>query len=164
LSAAEQQEKINAGIPYAMRIDIQKARRHVRGKLSWKDIYRGEQEAKPELLGDVVLGRKGFSASYHLCVVVDDAFQNVTHVTRGDDLFQATHLHRLLQALLHYPVPVWAHHPLLLDEHGQRFAKRNQSVTLKSLRNEGKTRDDIVQTIWNALPERGPWRRLLMDI
>lgn len=164
LPAQARADKIAGGAPYALRLDVEKALRHVRTHLTWRDRYRGEQRATPEILGDVVLARKGMPASYHLCVTVDDYLQGVTVVTRGDDLFYASHLHRLLQHLLNYTVPEWAHHPLLLDEEGKRFAKRNQSITLQSLREQGKTRDDIVQLIWTALPVQGPWRRILMDV
>jgi glutamyl-Q tRNA(Asp) synthetase len=164
LTKSEQQEKIASGAPYALRLDVEKACDMVGQRLTWRDQYQGEQTATPEILGDVVLARKGFSASYHLCVVADDAFQNITHISRGDDLFHASHMHRLLQAVLHLPVPLWSHHPLLLDENGQRFAKRNKSVTIQSLREAGKSQDDVLQMIWSALPAKGPWRRLLMDL
>lgn len=165
LSAAEREEKIASGMPYALRLDVQAALRQAGQKLTWRDLYRGEETARPEILGDVVLARKGVPASYHLCVTVDDHLQGVTLVTRGEDLLYATHLHRLLQHLLNYSVPQWAHHPLLLDAEGKRFAKRNQAVTLKSLREDsGKTPDEIIEMIWSALPQQGPWRRLLVDV
>lgn len=167
LDPAEQQDRIDAGDAYALRIDLGKAATHLRHDLSWRDLYRGEETISPAALaaqlGDVVLARKGLPASYHLCVTLDDHLQNVTLVTRGDDLFYASPLHRLLQHLLNMNPPEWAHHPLLLDAEGKRFAKRNQSVTLKSLREDGKTREDIIDMIWQALPEHGPWRRLLVD-
>ncbi len=165
LSPAERDDKIASGLPYALRLDMQAAIEYARHRLTWRDIYRGEQQATPEILGDVVLARKGMPASYHLCVTVDDHLQGVTMVTRGEDLFYASHLHRLLQHLLNYPVPVWAHHPLLLDEQGKRFAKRNKSVTLQSLRQERHlTPADIAETIVQALPAHGPWRRILLDL
>lgn len=163
LSRQEREDKIAAGLPYALRLDVQKALAALPHDLSWRDLYRGEQKATPEILGDVVLARKGMLASYHLCVTLDDHLQGVTLVTRGEDLFYASHLHRLLQHLLNLPVPEWAHHPLLLDAEGKRFAKRNDSVTLQHWRENGKTPDDIIQMIWSALPEHGPWRRLLVD-
>lgn len=162
LDPAEREEKIAAGLPYALRIDIAAAMKHVQFPLKWRDIYQGEHIAKPEILGDVVLARKGMPASYHLCVTVDDHIQGVTLVTRGDDLLYASHLHRLLQHLLNYTVPDWAHHPLLLDAEGKRFAKRDKASTLRSMREAGKTREDIIQDIWSALPQDGPWRRMLM--
>lgn len=165
LSRTERADKIAAGQPYAMRLDMQAAIRYVGRQLTWRDLYRGEQQATPEILGDVVLARKGMPVSYHLCVTVDDHLQGVTLVTRGDDLFYASHLHRLLQHLLSYQVPLWAHHPLLLDPEGKRFAKRNRSVTLQSLRqDQNKTPDDIIEMVLSALPQQGPWRRLLIDL
>lgn len=95
-------------------------------------------------LGDVVLARKDIgAAAYHLAVVVDDAHQGITHVVRGEDLFEATPLHRLLQALLELPVPIWHHHALVRDEAGHRLAKRDDARALASLRAEGATPADI---------------------
>lgn len=137
LSRSERQERIAAGEAYALRLNMAEAIAQA-GPLTWYEEgegeHKGAQTATPEVMGDVVLARKDVPASYHLCVVIDDAAQGVTHVTRGEDLFYATHLHRLLQALLDVPVPVWSHHKLLLDENGKRFAKRNESVTLEHLR------------------------------
>ncbi len=168
LNVQECQDRIASGEPYALRLDMQKAASHVRHALTWRDIYQGEQAisltALSENLGDVVLARKGLPASYHLCVTLDDHLQGVNLVTRGQDLFYASPLHRLLQHLLNLNTPEWAHHPLLLDAEGKRFAKRNNSVTLHFLRESGKTRDDIIEMVWNGLPEHGPWRRLLIDL
>ena len=86
-----------------------------------------------------MLVRKDIGTSYHLAVVTDDAGQGITDIVRGEDLFDATHLHRVLQALLDFPSPRYHHHPLLTDTHGQRLAKRNKSITLKSLRETGIT-------------------------
>lgn len=94
-------------------------------------------------LGDVVLARRDIGTAYHLAVVVDDAFQGITHVVRGDDLFEATPLHRLLQALLGLPVPVWHHHRLIRDAEGRRLAKRDAARALATLRADGATPDDV---------------------
>ncbi len=135
-SANERHDKIAAGFPYAWRLDVAKA---AAGKsLTWRDRDKGEQTATPEILGDVVLARKDIGTSYHLSVTLDDHIQGVTLVTRGEDLFYATHLHRLLQDLLGLRVPEWHHHKLLLDSEGKRFAKRNNAVTLQHLREENK--------------------------
>jgi glutamyl-Q tRNA(Asp) synthetase len=91
----------------------------------------------PTLLGDVVLARKEIGTAYHLAVVVDDAFQQITHVTRGDDLLASTHVHRQLQVLLGLPEPGFLHHPLVLDEHGRRLAKRHDSLSIAALRESG---------------------------
>jgi glutamyl/glutaminyl-tRNA synthetase len=93
--------------------------------------------AQPELLGDVVIARKDAGTSYHIAVVVDDAAQGVTDVVRGQDLFEATHIHRLLQALLGLPVPLYHHHRLILDAGGERLAKRRNSETLADLQARG---------------------------
>ena len=99
----------------------------------------GTIAVEPLLLGDVVLARKDIAAAYHMAVVVDDAFQGVTRVTRGNDLFAATHVQRLLQVLLDLPEPRYAHHRLILDENGRKFSKRDSSVTLRTLREQGVT-------------------------
>ena len=123
----------------AWRLDVAKAFRRT-GPLSWLDEWAGEQAVRPELLGDVVLVRKEAEtpASYHLAVTIDDAADGVTLVTRGMDLFPATHIHRLLQALLDLPVPTWHHHPLLLDESGAKLAKRRGSPSLADRRRAGE--------------------------
>ena len=99
--------------------------------------------ARPEIHGDIVLARKDTPASYHLCVVHDDALQGVTHVIRGKDLRDATHVHVLLQRLLGLPQPIYTHHRLLTDESGRRFAKRDRSLTLAALRDAGLAAVDI---------------------
>lgn len=113
------------------------------GGLSWHDETRGEIAADPGRFGDVVLARKDVPTSYHLSVTVDDALQGVTLVTRGEDLFAATDVHRLLQALLGLPTPLYRHHGLLRDATGRRFAKRDKSLTLRALRQAGKTPRDV---------------------
>ena len=105
--------------------------------LTWTDRRAGPQTARPERFGDVVLARKEIPTSYHLAVTLDDAAQGITEVTRGEDLFDATHVHRLLQALLGLPVPIWHHHALLTDETGRRLAKRDNARALATLRAEG---------------------------
>ncbi|MBB5039421.1 tRNA glutamyl-Q(34) synthetase GluQRS [Prosthecobacter dejongeii] len=139
LSHRESQSLIESGQPYALRLDIEKATYRIGHSLQWEDLGRGLQTANPALFGDVVLARKDTPASYHLAVVVDDARQGITLVTRGEDLFEATHLHRLLQELLHLPVPTWHHHRLVTDELGKRLAKRDHARSLRTLREEGWT-------------------------
>ncbi|MDB5362856.1 MAG: tRNA glutamyl-Q synthetase, partial [Rhodospirillales bacterium] len=138
LSAAERADRIAAGTAHAWRLDLTRARAET-GPLTWRDLDRGTMTAAPELLGDVVLARKDCPTSYHLSVTWDDALQGVELVTRGEDLFEATHIHRLLQALLDLPVPAWRHHRLLLDAAGKRFAKRDKAPTLSAMREAGKT-------------------------
>jgi len=106
-------------------------------KLVWHDELAGEIIADPRVQGDIVLARKDAPASYHLAVTVDDAFQGVTHVVRGLDLFEATDIHRLLQRLLGLPTPLYRHHPLLLGPDGERLAKRHGAPTLERLRRDG---------------------------
>ena len=130
------------GEAYALRLDATKGLR-LGGELTWKDRARGSFTARPDVFGDVVLARKDTPASYHLSVVVDDALQGITLVTRGDDLLEATHLHRLLQELLGLPVPEWHHHRLITDETGKRLAKRDDARSLRSLRETGWTPDQI---------------------
>ena len=123
----------------AWRLDVTEALRRT-GPLTWTDELQGEQQARPELGGDVVLVRKDpeTPASYHLAATLDDAADGVTLVTRGMDLFAATHVHRLLQALLGLPVPTWHHHALLLDENGRKLAKRRGSPSLADRRRAGE--------------------------
>ncbi|MEL6265200.1 MAG: tRNA glutamyl-Q(34) synthetase GluQRS [Pseudomonadota bacterium] len=111
----------------------------------------GWQTPEPACLmveaGDVVLKRRDGAAAYHLAVVVDDAFQGVTHVTRGADLFAATALHRLLQVLLDLPAPVYRHHRLIRDATGRRLAKRDDARSLRSLRAAGWAPADVLAAV-----------------
>lgn len=136
LSAVEQQERLDAGQPHAIRLDVAAAMMRC-GPLEWRDEDQGIIAARADLLGDVVLARKDAPVSYHLAVTVDDAAQGVTHVRRGQDLFVSTHVHRLLQALLDLPTPLYRHHRLLVDARGRRLAKRDAALTLASLRETG---------------------------
>ena len=108
------------------------------GPLTWEDELAGPQQARPGLGGDPVLMRKDAPASYHLAATLDDAADGVTLVTRGQDLFAATHVHRLLQELLGLPVPRWHHHPLLVEADGRKLAKRRGSPGLRDLRLAGE--------------------------
>ena len=125
------------GAPYAIRLDSGLAAARVGPGLSWHDRQKGQQSLQAALHGDVVLARKDTPTSYHLAVSVDDALQGVTHVTRGADLFAASHVHRLLQALLDLPTPEYDHHRLLRDDEGVRLAKRQGAISLSQLRAEG---------------------------
>ncbi len=115
----------------------------IAGDLTWHDRVRGEQRVDAERLGDVVLARKDIATSYHLAVTVDDAAQGITLVTRGEDLFESTHVHRLLQALLGLDTPEWHHTPMLTDPSGKRLAKRDNALTLRELRRNGVSGDQI---------------------
>ncbi len=129
--------RIEAGAPYALRLDMSEALAKA-GPLVWHDRGAGRQEAEPARFGDVVLARRDIATSYHLAVTLDDALQGVTLVTRGADLFAASHIHRLLQALLDLPVPDWHHHDLIHDETGKRLAKRHDALAIRALRAAGK--------------------------
>jgi glutamyl-Q tRNA(Asp) synthetase len=104
----------------------------------WHDAFAGPQNALPHLRDDPVLARKDAPASYHLAVTIDDAAQHVTHIVRGRDLFEATHIHRLLQALLDLPTPEYRHHALLMAADGTRLAKRHGAPTLEAMRLAGE--------------------------
>ncbi len=142
LTESERGQRVATGKPYALRLDVAAATRQA-GRLTWTDLGRGIIPANPEIFGDVVLARKDITTSYHLAVTVDDAAQEVTLVTRGEDLLASTHIHRLLQELLGLPVPVWHHHRLICDETGRRLAKRDHDRSLCSLREAGATPADI---------------------
>jgi glutamyl-Q tRNA(Asp) synthetase len=147
LSAHARKSRIDGGAPYALRLDMEKAVRTLKDPLSFHDQARGRIAVDPLGCGDVVLARKDIRTSYHLAVVIDDALQGVTLVTRGEDLLHATHVHRVLQTLLNLPEPAYHHHALLYDSSGKRFAKRDAGVTLATLRAGGATRADIRQMI-----------------
>lgn len=117
------------------RLDTAKAVARV-GELYWEDRAERRIKADPLAFGDVVLARRDVPTSYHLSVTVDDHLQGVTLVTRGTDLFRATDIHRLLQALLGYAPPLYHHHKLLTDASGHRYAKRDKAVTLRALREQ----------------------------
>jgi glutamyl-Q tRNA(Asp) synthetase len=137
LSADERAARLAAGLPHALRLDMARALATVAGPLAFEEAGEGEIRCDPASFGDVVLARKDTPASYHLCVTHDDARQGVTLVTRGIDLKPATHLHRLLQALMGWPTPCYAYHRLLTDVAGRRLAKRDHATTLRELRARG---------------------------
>lgn len=130
--------------PHALRLDVGRALDLIDRPLTWTDRVRGVQETAPQMFGDVVLARKDAPTSYHLAVTVDDALQGITLVTRGEDLFEATHIHRLLQALLDLPTPQYHHHDLLTGPDGKRFAKRDKSLTLRAMRENGASVEEVL--------------------
>ena len=144
LSAADEAQRLTAGEPFAWRLSLGAAESKLGGfsSLTFTDDAI-PVTARPDLGGDVVLARKDVGVAYHLAVVVDDALQGITHVVRGDDLRDATHVQRLLQALLGLPTPSYRHHSLLLDAGGCRLAKRNNAETLRSLRERGMSAVDL---------------------
>lgn len=130
----------------AWRLDMAKATA-LSGPLEWTDEVAGPHRARPELFGDVVLLRKEAPASYHLAATLDDAADGITLVTRGADLFAATHVHRLLQALLGLPVPTWHHHGLLVERDGRKLAKRRGSPSLAHRRLAGEDGQAIAEAL-----------------
>lgn len=143
LSAAERAARIGGGVPYALRLDMGAALAAVGRALGFRDERAGWVRADPAVFGDVVLARKDVPASYHLCVTHDDALQGVTLVVRGEDLLAATHVHVLLQALMGWPTPEYAHHALLTDAQGRRLAKRDRAATLRDLREAGRSAAEV---------------------
>jgi glutamyl-Q tRNA(Asp) synthetase len=157
LAPAEEETRLERGEPFAWRLSLEAARARL-GR-DWdmlgflEEGVRSEGfdallvEAEPETAGDVVLARKGLGVAYHLAVVVDDALQGVTHVIRGEDLFEATHIQVLLQRLLGLPTPVYRHHRLLLRPDGKRFAKRDSAETLRAIRESGVSAGELRQEL-----------------
>jgi glutamyl-Q tRNA(Asp) synthetase len=129
--------RLAAGEAHALRLDMARALAVAPGPLEYEEEGKGSVACDPARFGDVVLARKDAPASYHLCVTHDDALQGVTLVTRGEDLKPATDLHRLLQALVGWPTPRYAHHALLTDATGRRLAKRDRAETLRQMRAVG---------------------------
>jgi glutamyl-Q tRNA(Asp) synthetase len=151
LAPDEEARRVEAGEPYAWRLSLAAAERELGGFAALSFVEegagpggeRGVIPARPGVGGDVVLARKDAGVAYHLAVVADDARQGVTHVIRGQDLFEATHVQRLLQALLALPTPVYRHHRLLTGPDGKRYAKRDGAQTLRSLRASGMTAAEL---------------------
>jgi glutamyl-Q tRNA(Asp) synthetase len=147
LPAAEEAERLARGEAFAWRLSLVPAREALGGFEALSFIEDGAGPAgetgviaaRPETAGDIVLARKDVGVAYHLAVVLDDALQEITHVIRGEDLFEAAHIQRLLQALLGLPTPTYRHHRLLTGPDGKRYAKRDKAQTLRDLRAEGMT-------------------------
>ena len=142
LSPLEAAARMKGCTPFAWRLDVARARDKV-GALAWHDERAGVVTATPEIFGDVVLARKDTPTSYHLACTWDDALQGVSLVTRGEELFAATHVHRLLQALLELPTPRYAHHTLIGWPDGRKFSKSDKAITIRSLREAGHSADDV---------------------
>lgn len=144
--------------PHAIRLDLETAFDALGGEdqvdaLFYEEIGDGAPATGRILLstdwfrsqvGDFVLGRRDGAVAYHLAVVMDDAFQKITHITRGADLVPATPIHRLLQALLDLPVPVYRHHRLIRDQHGKRLAKRDDARSIANYRDQGLTPAEVL--------------------
>ncbi|WP_413204366.1 tRNA glutamyl-Q(34) synthetase GluQRS [Rhodospirillum sp. A1_3_36] len=150
LTQKDRATRLATSPPHCLRLDMAKAVKRA-GPLTWTclddDGKETDIQARPETFGDVVLARKDCPTSYHLAVTIDDASQGITLVVRGEDLREATHVHRLLQALLHLPTPSYRHHRLLVNDSGKRLAKRDRATTLASLRESGETPQGIRRRI-----------------
>ncbi len=152
LSRAAREAKMQSGAQYAFRLDMAAACART-GELTWReggegpDGETGVVAARPQDWGDVVLARKDTPTSYHLSVVIDDALQGVTDVVRGQDLFRATSVHRLLQQLLGLPQPGYRHHRLIRDDTGRKLSKSDAATGLRELRAQGQTPQDIRRII-----------------
>ena len=144
---------LDQGLAFAWRLSLDRARTEL-GDAVWNDLSfveegrgpnseSGRIAARPETAGDVILARKDAGTAYHLAVTHDDALQRVSHVVRGEDLFKATHIQVLIQALIGWPTPTYRHHALLTGPDGRRYAKRDRSVTLAELRAGGTTAEAL---------------------
>ncbi len=142
LGPAERQRRLAAGHEHCLRLDSARAAGQA-GPYEFVDATRGRFEGQPLLMGDFVIARKDTPTSYHLAVTVDDHLQGVTVVTRGEDILPSTHVHVLLQRLLGYETPLYAHHRLLTDASGRRLAKRDRDATIRSLREKGLTPEEV---------------------
>lgn len=135
--------RIASGEGHSWRLDSAKAAA-LHGALHFTDLRFGRIQADPAVNGDAVLARKDIGTAYHLAVVVDDEFQEITHVTRGEDLLGATHIHRQLQDILGFREPVYLHHALVRDDHGKRLAKRDAARSIRTLREQGLSPDEMM--------------------
>ncbi len=152
IAPAERARRIAAGAPYALRLDMAAALERA-GRLNWEEAGAGATgetgtlPADPAAWGDVILARKETPTSYHLAVVVDDAAQGVTDVVRGRDLFHATGVHRLLQALLGLPPPRYQHHRLIFNADGSKLSKSTLATGLRALRAQGVSAEDVRKAV-----------------
>lgn len=152
LNHSQQLAHIKQGKIPSIRINTKKAAT-LTGELTFTDSIHGNIKVNPHILGDTILARKDIGTSYHIASVIDDAHQHITHVTRGDDLIESTHLHRVIQALLNLPEPTYHHHPLILDDQYNRLAKRSNSISINELRKNGVTLDTMNQMIQAQLTQ-----------
>jgi glutamyl-Q tRNA(Asp) synthetase len=143
LSLQERRARMSAGHEHCMRLDAERAAMQA-GPYHFVDETHGRIEGEPLVLGDFVIARKDTPTSYHLSVTVDDQLQRITLVTRGEDVLPSTHVHVLLQKLLGYRTPLYAHHKLLRDPTGRRFAKRDRDMTIGAMREQGMTPQQVV--------------------
>lgn len=143
LDPLDTMRRIANGEVHSWRLNSEKAAT-LHGAIYFTDLRFGTTHVEPTANGDVVLARKDIGTAYHLAVVVDDEFQNISHVTRGEDLLEATHVQRQLQAILGFREPLYMHHALVLDEDGKRLAKRDAARAIRTLRTEGLTPEEVM--------------------
>ena len=143
LSAKDRENKIKTNKNYAWRLDVRAAAKKI-GKLFWQDIRLGNHEVPVGIMGDVVIGRKDVPSSYHLSSTLDDHIQKVGLVTRGEDLVESTHIHRVLQSILGLKTPFYFHHPLILDSNGARLSKRTRAQTVRAMKTLGYSPKDVI--------------------
>jgi glutamyl-Q tRNA(Asp) synthetase len=143
LSPQDTARRIAAGEAHSWRFDAGNAA-EIHGDLYFEDLRFGKNCVDVAMNGDAVLARKDIGIAYHLAVVVDDGFQEITHVTRGEDLFGATHVQRQLQAILGYRQPIYLHHTLVCDETGKRLAKRDAARSIRHLKESGFSPQEVL--------------------
>ena len=146
LTESIRRKNLDAGIAQAWRLDSRMATL-MAGPLTFTDLRWGTVHVDASTHGDVILSRKDIGPAYHLAVVVDDAFQKISHVTRGEDLLSATHVHRILQANLCFPEPVYLHHSLVVDAQGVRLAKHSHAEAIEELRDRGESPSQVLDRI-----------------
>ena len=146
LDQCSQKSIMESGVQYSVRLHIHKAIKRINKQLVWHETGSGNFEsitAMPSLWGDVVVARKDTPTSYHIACTLDDALQGITHIVRGQDLFHATAIHRLLQTLLDLPEPTYHHHRLIRDKSGRKLSKSEKDTSIRSLREVGVTQSEI---------------------
>jgi len=152
-SAEDEQRRLEANLPFAWRLSLNAARETLGP--DWEALSFQEQTAEglesqpanPDLHGDIIIARKDSPSAYHLAATHDDALQDMTHIIRGEDLIDAPHIHTLLQTLMGWPQPIYRHHPLVLDADGRKLSKREKSISLKQLRADGVTPEQVKQRL-----------------
>jgi glutamyl-Q tRNA(Asp) synthetase len=154
LTSSQRDQFMKQGKIPSIRIHTDIAKK-LTGELTFNDLIHGEVTVNHDILGDSVLARRDIGTSYHIASVVDDAFQEITHVTRGDDLLESTHLHRVLQYLLNFSEPTYLHHRLVLDDRNERLAKRAGSLSVKEFRKQGYTLSSLNMIIQQQLKSKG---------
>ncbi len=147
---AEREDRLAQGEPAIWRLDAMRAS-ELAGSIYWTDFSQHTHLVRPEEFGDVIIGRRDMPSSYHLSVVIDDADSHIGLVVRGEDLLGSTPIHRLLQAVLNLPSPIYYHHQLVRDSDGNRLAKRYDALSIRTLRQNGWSKDEIISHLAQIL-------------